>query len=270
MNLALYEFIKYRLRPIELALMAISLFRIKRFVHAAHGCSFWIDPISDLGIRLLREGHYEKRTMTTITNYLSEGDVCVDLGANEGYFSVLAAKKVGVTGKVLSIEPQERLWKVWQKNCYLNDITNCQLVPYGISQDMREVEFTLAPMISSGFSSFVEGQSFFGSRQIAKKIRGLYWEKQTAKLRTLDEIWQLYNLNKVKLLKIDIEGFELNALLSAKSILEKKLVQGILVEIHPQQLHQLGQSPQEVKDYLASYGYFQSEIDEELFELKQS
>jgi FkbM family methyltransferase len=170
MNLALYEFIKYRLRPIEFALIVTYLFRVKRFVHPAHNCKFWIDPVSGLGIRLLREGHYEQRTMHTITSYLSTGDICVDLGANEGYFSVLAAKKVGVTGRILSIEPQERLWQVWQKNCYLNDITNCQLVPYGISETMREVEFTLAPLMSSGFSSFVEGQSFLEADKLLRKL----------------------------------------------------------------------------------------------------
>jgi FkbM family methyltransferase len=202
-----------------------------------------------------------------ILSHLDPGDIFIDLGANEGFFSVLASKKVSYTGRVLSIELQERLWPVLVKNFAQNDCTNCHLVPFAIGNETGEIEVTLSPSLNSGQSSIIEGQSFLGSREIAKKIRSLYWKTQKVRVKKLDDIWQMYDLSQVKLIKIDIEGYEFEALRSARKVLEARKIKHILIEFHPVQLSQLNQSKEQIITYLSELGYRQSTQTGDLFSL---
>ncbi len=124
---------------------------------------------------------------------------------------------------------------------------------------------TLAPSLNSGQTSAIEGFSFVGSRDLGRKLRSFYWKKQKVQVRRLDDIWGLYNLDRIKLIKIDIEGYEFFALKSANQILREKKIDNILVEFHPEQLHSLQQSPEQIVDFLASFGYVKSEQYEDLF-----
>lgn len=267
MNLKLYEFIKFKARPIEVAVLLKRAFNIRRFNYAVNPFVFYIDPVSDFGYKLLRDKAYEPQMTESILSLLKEGDVFVDLGANEGFFSVLASSKVGRSGKVLSIEPQKRLWPVLKKNFAENNCANCQIVPFGVGETTAEVEVTLSPSLNSGQSSLVEGQSFFGSRKIAKKIRSYYWEKQTMQIKPFGDICDAYGVKEVNLVKVDIEGYEFIALRSAEKMLEAGKVKNLLIEFHPEQLKQLGQSEAQIVAYLNGLGYRQSKQTEGLFTL---
>ncbi len=267
MNMKLYRFIKFKVRPIELALLSKYLFNIRRFSYAVGQSVFYIDPVSDFGFKLLSDQAYEPQTTKSILSLLGDGDVFVDLGANEGFFSVLASKKVGRNGKVFSIEPQERLWPVLKKNFAENHCDNCQLVPCGVGETAAEIEVVLSPSLNSGQSSMVEGQSFLGSRKIAKKIRSFYWEKQKMQIKPFDEICDQYGVPEIKLVKVDIEGYELIALRSARNMLQHGKIKYLLIEFHPEQLKALNQSEAQIVAYLAGFGYRQSEQTPDLFTL---
>ena len=61
--------------------------------------------------------------------------------------------------------------------------------------------------------------------------------------------------SKVKLLKIDCEGYEFEALKGAAESLRRKAFENLLIEYHPRQLRELGQNPGEIEAYLGSMGY---------------
>ena len=61
-----------------------------------------------IGFYLATNGVYEPDTAAFLLNYLSPGMVFVDIGANIGVFTVLAARQVGPTGQVIAIEPSPR------------------------------------------------------------------------------------------------------------------------------------------------------------------
>jgi len=87
------------IRPAQLADLAKKLCQIDRVeVQALSGARFWIDPVSVFGLAMLENHEYEKPLTTAVTTLLNPGDSFVDVGANEGYFSVLAAQKVGAQG----------------------------------------------------------------------------------------------------------------------------------------------------------------------------
>jgi FkbM family methyltransferase len=259
---AFHKFVAYRIRPVELALLVKKVSCIRRYNYQFKEHVFFIDPVSDFGVRIVNDEHYEQETTHAILAVLEEGDVFVDLGANEGFFSVLASKKVGERGRVISIEPQERLWSVLMKNYFNNNCMNCTLAPYAISNREGETEINLYPSINTGASSIKSTHNSF--------LKGITRQKQTIKQVTLDHLFESYALQEVKLLKIDIEGFELFALMSGREILKQGKVKNILIETHPEILKSLGQSQEEVFDLLTGMGYQRSPYNSDLFSLAEN
>lgn len=78
-----------------------------------------MDPVSTLGLSLMRTGTYEEDMVAVLEKYVSRGSIFIDLGANEGYFSVVAAPLVGAEGRVLAIEPPHHLSDVIVANAIL-------------------------------------------------------------------------------------------------------------------------------------------------------
>lgn len=224
----------------ELAYGIKSMLMIKRRDVEVGDQTFYLDPVSDFGIRLMNSGTYEPEIKEQISGILNEGDTFVDLGANEGYFTILASQKVGPSGAVITIEPQERLWSVILRNVQLNACTNVQLVPYAIGEKKEQVEFILTPSLNTGSSGIV------------KSSRNSMWKRQITTSITLDS---LLGKRKVKLIKIDIEGYEFFALKGASEVLRSGQIENIVMELHPAQLKQLGQSEEAVIKYLADFGY---------------
>ena len=107
-TLALGDFIM-RIRPAPLAVLIKALLLVRRVEHPTPEGVFWIDPASSQGGALARNGIYEPELLATVKTRLGPGDTVVDVGANEGYFSVVASRRVGSTGRVIAIEPQARL-----------------------------------------------------------------------------------------------------------------------------------------------------------------
>lgn len=217
MNLKTFEFIGRRLRPVELALFVKWLLNIGRRVYTMPDKSkFCIDPISEFGLTLMKDNNYEGEMSHQITKLLSEGDIFVDLGANEGYFSIIASEIVGESGLVIAIEPQERLWGVIMKNVEINGLSNIQLLPYAIGSESGNAVIKLYPTLNSGASTLAGNFNFKVS---FNRFRKSAYRTTEITIKTLD---QVINLDRpVKLIKIDIEGFELEALLGASKLLKE-------------------------------------------------
>lgn len=238
----LYEALSTKVRPTELAALMTKALGIKRRPFEAQHGTFYIDPVSNFGFRLFKEGVYEPETIAILEDVLGPGDTFVDLGANEGYFSVLASRLVG-DGRVFAIEPQQRCWTVIVQNLVENDCANVTLVPYGVAREAGSFEMVLTPQTNTGASSFVASK------------RASLWPRQTVHVLPLDEIFERFGVDEVALIKIDIEGYELDALESAREALGSGRIKRLLVEIHPKQLAALGRDPAEVQRLLEGYGY---------------
>lgn len=261
MNLQLLDFIGNKVRPVEIRLLAKYLLGIKRkTIQLQDSRVYYIDPVSNLGLQLQKHGTYEPETTKIISTLLKEGDTFVDLGCNEGYFAILAGKICGTQGKVFAIEPQERLWDIIIKNSQLNGLSNIELVPYGIGSIQTELLLNLYPSTNSGASSFSSAYNFtISARWLRKKLYGT----QVVKVVTLDDLKNGFPAD-IKLIKIDIEGFEYEALKGATLLLQSKVFKHLLIEVHPQALHGMHQSESDIDKLLASYGYSKKAIEEHL------
>jgi len=122
-----------RIRPAPLAsaLAHITGLNKREFLQTEHG-TFFVAPMSQFGFQL-RHGEYEAATTAVLRRCLTPGAVFIDLGANEGYFTVLASKLVGPQGIVIAIEPQSRLQSVITANLEANNCRNVRVVKAVVS-----------------------------------------------------------------------------------------------------------------------------------------
>ena len=77
----------------------------------------------------LLSGHYEAHLSAVFEKYCTSGMTVVDVGANLGYYSLLASRLVGPSGHVMALEPNSENCRLLLSSLRLNDITNVQLLP---------------------------------------------------------------------------------------------------------------------------------------------
>jgi len=230
-----------RLRPLELAEFLKKVLRIRRYEIEAEGLRVWIDPVSNVGSRLLAEGTYEKKLTNALPHLLNEGHVFYDVGANEGWFSLIAARIVGSGGRVVAVEPQERLWPVVLQNASLNHFANIILQPFAIANQESETTIKLYPSVNTGASGLGSGKRRFETLQ-------------RVTLLPLARLIEGSGVEKIDLMKIDVEGYELEVLKSAGEHLGRNILR-LVVETHASQLAERGESVEQVHELLRSRGY---------------
>lgn len=150
--------------------------------------------------------HYEPEVRAFLQYALRPGDTFIDCGANVGYFSIQAGALVGRGGKVVAIEANPRTFKLLERNLRANHFgipVQCAL-----TSEAGEVELFM-PKDWDVYSSLRAGSLVEGSADQSFKVTA----------RTLDEVVDALALQKVDLVKIDIEGGELDVLRSAPKLL---------------------------------------------------
>jgi len=231
-----------RVRPAPLAAFLKKLLFIQRIEHASPEGTFWIDPASYQGLALARSGIYEPEMLATVKSLLPTGGVFVDVGANEGYFSVVAARTVGRAGKVIAIEPQSRLQSVLQRNFALNHCEQVHLVCAAISDRAGEATLHLTPGVNNSASSLLRPTRY-----------PLF--RQSVRTTTLSALFDESGVTHCDLLKIDIEGWEYEAVLGSRTLFESGLVRAIALELHPRALTSRGLEITAITDFLTECGY---------------
>ncbi|MBI1761473.1 MAG: FkbM family methyltransferase [Acidobacteria bacterium] len=219
MKLSLYNLL-LRVRPAQLGAFLKTLLMIRRIpIKTNLGHIYWADPVSVFGNELLAKSVYEQQMTNLLTGLLRPGDNFFDIGGNEGYFSILAATLVGA-GKVFCIEPQTRLQHVLKKNIELNAVTNISVHPIALGSRKGEAQLFLRPSTNTGASSLSRHWKL-GSK------------RETVAMQTLDDLFQQHKINKVRLLKMDCEGAELQIVEGAQQTLQRQVIEYIALEYHP-------------------------------------
>ena len=231
-----------KIRPAFLASFLKKLFNIKREIIKIDQCHFFIDKFSHFGSQLKLKGEYEPDLKLTLDKFLNVGDTFVDLGANEGYFSIIGGKIVGRKGRVISIEPQSRLQNIINKNIKLNRISNVELFQLCISNKVGKEKIYLSPDLNTGSSGVLKKQ----------KYKVVY---ESVDSMTLEDLINKLQIKKVDLIKIDIEGSEYEAILSSKKLFEDKIIKNIALELHPKFLKKRNLDIDHIVNFLNEAGY---------------
>lgn len=86
----------------------------------------------------IRYGYYEYEVRTLVENSLKAGDIFLDIGANIGYMTLLAANKVGDKGRVFSFEPNPDVLPYLQENVRFNKLGNTTIENSAVSKSNGE------------------------------------------------------------------------------------------------------------------------------------
>jgi FkbM family methyltransferase len=93
------------------------------------GVELLCDPADAAVTPGLRSGEYEPHLTSAFERYCKAGMTVVDVGANLGYYSILASKLVGTSGKVIALEPNSENCRLLLSSLRRGGITNVQLIP---------------------------------------------------------------------------------------------------------------------------------------------
>src|SRR5712691_2447792 len=171
-------------------------------------------------------GYWERRETLLVRRLLRPGDVFIDVGANLGWFTVLAARCVGPTGKVVSFEPCGRHYEHLQSNLRLNQLTN--VIPEKLA-----LSDTAGTAVLSGMHERNEG--------LGTIIGGSDRRGETVSTVRFDDYWAATGYDTtIRMIKMDIEGAEIKALLGMADTLRRKLCEYLIIEVSKKDLRRAG------------------------------
>jgi len=152
--------------------------------------------------------------------------VILDIGSNTGIYSILSGKSEP-NSKIFAIEPNPVNFKRLEENIKLNELSNIQVSRYAIGANTQKIELNVPKNnIISDTTSVLED---FSKSTYQGKIE---WKKIDVKQVSIDEFCSLHNLEKIDLIKVDVEGYEIEVLKGASTQMKKNRPK-ILLETFP-------------------------------------
>ncbi len=157
---------------------------------------------------LLTQGVYEPHVTDALRPLLQPGMTFLDLGANIGYFSLLAASLVGQGGRVLAFEPNAYNVSLLSLSARANGFEQLEIFPFAVAERATTFIFDNVGGSNGMISEIPAGAAAddLFNRTLVRSVR-------------LDEL--LGDLDQLDVVKIDIEGAEYRALQGARQLLER-------------------------------------------------
>lgn len=147
-------------------------------------------------------GIWEPHLTAWISRRLQPGDCFVDVGANTGYFSLLASRLVGGRGKVVAVEAMPDSYARLQRNLDLNTSANVRAVNLAVAEVECELQFFGPGGLDGGMATAARGWAAEHNFAPIWRVPG----------RSLPDILSGEELREARLMKIDVEGLELQVL----------------------------------------------------------
>lgn len=182
--------------------------------------------------------------MTFFRSLLKPGMVVLDAGANEGLYSILAARAVGPSGVVVAVEPSPREFRRIYANLELNRLSNVRVVPRGLLDSPGAAVLHAADATHSGHNTF--------GRFVYESVGGV--EDTEVQVTTVDDLLREQGLDRLDVIKIDVEGAEARLLRGAVGTLKRHRPL-IIMELQDRSLRAMGSSATEVLELLADQDY---------------
>lgn len=196
---------------------------------------------------------HEPSTTELFKSIIKEGDIVADIGANIGYFSLLA-KKLGAK-KVYAFEPE-------RKN-YLYLVKNTEINKYNFDINARSCaisnEFSMTRLYLCSYDSGHhtlnqnEGIKDYRRTSLLRKFLDIFRKEEYQRIITekLDNLIE----EKVNIIKMDCEGSEALALEGMDRILKENKDIKIIMEFFPLLLEKMGSSPKVLIEKILDYGF---------------
>ena len=213
------------------------------------GAMFLLNTFDYVDQLILRQGTYEAQSIKLCNTLLKDGGNIIDVGANFGLYSINLAKNKKT--KVIAIEPNPKIFLELDEHKKENNLQNVSLLNCAIGEKNILTGMNCPSMNNSGNCqvSTLENARFFQS------------------VISLQTVIEYFNLNAIKLVKIDVEGYEIQVL---KGINWGEIQpENILLEFIPNQMESHNSSSEECYNYLIDKGYKAYTVNGNEFNLLQ-
>jgi len=189
-------------------------------------------------------GRYEPNEMYAMASLLRDGMCVVDVGANAGVFTLVAARLVGAGGSVYAFEPSARDRARLLANVEANRLANVKVQASALGRAPGKAVLHVS-------SAEHPGHNTIGGFAYSEDTGGGSLEVDVT---SLDDFVRAHDLHRLDLLKIDVEGSETMVLQGAQESL-RRFRPVIITEAYDPSLRQLGTSAAELLRLLRDAGY---------------
>ena len=190
-------------------------------VAAPGNYQFWVNVAEFLGIEPFFFGQTGATWLTPAL--IAEGDICIDGGANVGHYTFLMASIVGKRGRVSAFEANPEMIELLKRSVTLNDYGSfVEIIPRALwSVSGTEMTFFLSvDSANTGTSSLVQHGGVLSPDHTVRVTT-----------TTLDEFAQERSLERLRLVKLDVERAEDHVLRGAENLLREARIDYLIVEL---------------------------------------
>ena len=196
----------------------------------------------DVGRTIYFQREFEPQESAFLGENVRESDICVDVGANVGFYTLCLAKRAS-RGRVHSFEPVPLNFHVLALNVLANRLTNVVINDCAVGDANAEVDFCIAQ--DGAFSSLIDT----GRKTVIETTK--------ISMVTLDSYCSEHNLPRIDILKVDVEGAEPAVLRGAEGLLAhpERRPRLVMLELYEPMLRQFGHTIAEVAALMRKYEY---------------
>lgn len=184
---------------------------------------------------------YESETTILFETLVKPGMAVLDVGAHVGYFSLLAARGAGSTGKVYSFEPEPQNYELLLKNIEINGYKNIVSTQKAVSNKVGSTTLFLTALDNGRHSTYQHGLPETGNVAV--------------ETTTLDYFLEAEGWPDIGLVKVDVEGAEMDVLAGMGQLLDKSPDLHMILEFSPSLLINAGTDPLQFLQELADRGF---------------
>lgn len=181
-----------------------------------------------------------------ILKYVKKGTCFIDVGANLGYISAIGASLVRKKGQVHSFEPVPRYFNKLREFALLNKDYNININQYALGEEI-------------GTSNIDINKRLIGANSLVSGLIDPCYIKETIEIeiKKLDDYLIERQIDKVSLIKIDVEGFELPVLKGLTRFFDKNRnsLPPLIIEITPAAYPLLGHKLKDLDEFMSQYNY---------------
>jgi FkbM family methyltransferase len=165
-----------------------------------------VDPSQDeYQRRIFLTGDYETGTLYFMEQVLRPGDIFIDAGANLGLMTIHASHLVGKQGAVVAFEPSPVICRRLRQNLILNSCDNVEVHEIALGDERRMTTLYEDPRANIGQASLIRTPGTVPLTEVS--------------VHRLDDCIQPIHRPRIRLIKIDVEGYELPVLRGARELL---------------------------------------------------
>lgn len=222
------------------ATRALGLLSSRRTSAVVNGYKMRLD-LREMIQQGMFSGSYEPTQTSWFKQCLRPGDILIDVGASFGYYTTLGASLVGTTGQVFAFEPSPIASDLLEEMITNSMAKNIILTKAAVGKETGNVTLYLPVTRHLHSPSILESDPSFVPIEVP--------------LIKLDDFAQLEDVPSIRLVKIDVEGYEPDVLSGMEGLIKEKRIENIICEFNSGWLKRNSMTPKQLYERFLDLGF---------------